>query len=517
MENKFKEIMPELVRNLGGNDNIVAATHCVSRLRLVIADINKVNLKDIDDLKYVKGTFKTDGQVHVVFGQEVTEAYKEFIAFAGIGSDRLASKEEFKKIANKNQSFIKRLMGHLNEIFIPLIPILVAGGLILALRNIFETQWQGEGSWAIVEIPFFKGLNDFLWIPAAAVFWFLPVFIVWSIFKKMGGSQPLGILIGLSLLVAMPSIYELNDAVKPGDPGTARPVDWQLIVDFFTKAPDQFQFPGWGSFPIKVGYTSQVIPAIGVAFLGVYTERFLNRYITPVLRQICVPLLTILFSFTMAMVVIGPVGFVIGTTISIIISLALTNSIAKYISAPIFGLLYAPLVVTGLHHSLNAVMVQNYSALGGSLFFPILAISNIAQGSACLMYGIIHRKNEKIKQTAFPACTSAWLGVTEPAMYGVNLKQMFPFLAACIGSAAGSTLAIAAGVTSNGIGNGGWLGTITIQPNSAVAGINTWVGTGWTWFLISATLATGVAMALTFVFSKLNWKIFKQNEVETVK
>ena len=102
-------------------------------------------------------------------------------------------------------------------------------------------------------------------------------------------------------------------------------------------------------------------------------------------------------------------------------------------------------------------------------------------------------------------------------MYGVNLKQMFPFLAACIGSAAGSTLAIAAGVTSNGIGNGGWLGTITIQPNSAVAGINTWVGTGWTWFLISAALATGVAMALTFVFSKLNWKIFKQNEVETVK
>ena len=140
MENKFKEIMPELVRNLGGNDNIVAATHCVSRLRLVIEDINKVNLKDIDNLKYVKGTFKTDGQVHVVFGQEVTEAYKEFIAFAGIGSNKLASKEEFKKIANKNQSFVKRMMGHLNEIFIPLIPILVAGGLILALRNIFETQ-----------------------------------------------------------------------------------------------------------------------------------------------------------------------------------------------------------------------------------------------------------------------------------------------------------------------------------------------------------------------------------------
>ena len=225
----------------------------------------------------------------------------------------------------------------------------------------------------------------------------------------MNGSQGLGIVLGLCLLVSLPSIYDLNNAingtVSPDAP--KKPVDWQLIVDFFTKAPGDFQFAGWGPFPIKVGYTSQVIPAIGVAFLGVYTERFLIRYVTPMLRQILVPLGTILFAYTMAMVVIGPLGFVVGTTISIIISLALTNEIAKYISAPIFGLFYAPLVVTGLHHSLNAVMVQNTGTLGGSLFFPILAISNIAQGAACLMFGIMNRKQEKIKETAFPTCASA--------------------------------------------------------------------------------------------------------------
>ena len=509
MKNKFQEIMPDLLEHLGGKENIVAATHCVSRLRLVLAQEDKVKLASIDQLKYVKGTFKTNGQIHIIFGQEVTEAYTEFVNFTGIGAQKMTSTTELKKIASQHQSKVKRLMTHLNEIFIPLIPILVAGGLILALRNIFETKW--DGNWAITEINFFKGLNDFLWIPASAIFWFLPVFIVWSIFKKMNGSQGLGIVLGLCLLVSLPSIYDLNNAingtVSPDAP--KKPVDWQLIVDFFTKAPGDFQFAGWGPFPIKVGYTSQVIPAIGVAFLGVYTERFLIRYVTPMLRQILVPLGTILFAYTMAMVVIGPLGFVIGTTISIIISLALTNEIAKYISAPIFGLFYAPLVVTGLHHSLNAVMVQNTGTLGGSLFFPILAISNIAQGAACLMFGIMNRKQEKIKETAFPACASAWLGVTEPAMYGINIKHMFPFVAGCIGSAAGATLAIAAGVTSNGIGNGAWLGTITIQPNSPVPGVNTWVGTGWTWFLLSGILASLTAMGLTMVFSKLNWRIFR--------
>lgn len=140
MKNKFQEIMPDLLEHLGGKENIVAATHCVSRLRLVLAQEDRVNLTSIDQLKYVKGTFKTNGQIHIIFGQEVTEAYAEFVNFTGIGAQKITSTTELKKIASQNQSKVKRLMTHLNEIFIPLIPILVAGGLILALRNIFETK-----------------------------------------------------------------------------------------------------------------------------------------------------------------------------------------------------------------------------------------------------------------------------------------------------------------------------------------------------------------------------------------
>lgn len=508
MNEKYSKIIPELIKDLGGVHNIAAATHCVSRLRLVLNDESKMDEKKIENLSICKGFFKVNGQVHIVIGQEVPDVFNAFIHYPGM-ENKSATAASIKTIGGQKQSFTKRMMNHLSEIFMPLIPLLVAGGLILGIRNILETQWV-DGVSAIAKVPFFKGLNDFLWIPACAVFWFLPVFIVWSIFKKMGGSQVLGILIGLSLLVSLPSLYALNDVLSglknPDgsviEGATARPVGWWMISDFFTSSYKEFSFDGWGSYPIKVGYTSQVIPAIGVAFLGVYAERFLNKKTPAVLRQIVVPLGTILFSYTLAMLVIGPVGFVIGTTISIILSLALTNSIAKYIVAPLFGFLYGPLVITGLHHTLNAIMTQNTGTLGGSLIFPMLALSNICQGAACLMYGIMNRKNEKIKQVAYPATTSAWLAVTEPAMYGVNLKNSFCFLAAMIGSAVSSTLVVAAGVTSNGIGNGAWLGVITIQPYSPVEGVTTWVGTGWTWFLVSGVLGTAITMGLTFVLAK---------------
>lgn len=491
---KYSNTISNLEKELGGVDNILAVTHCVSRLRLVLNDYDSIDVSKIENLEYVKGVFKVNGQLHVIFGQEVNDVYKEFVSLKGMSSKEMTA-SEVKTFGNIKEPFFKRIMNHLGEIFIPLIPILVCGGLILALRNILETKW--DGSWAIINIPFFNGLYEFLWIPACAIFWFLPVFIVWSIFKKMKGSQVMGILIGLSLLVAMPSTYDLTSSIEGGGK-----VGWNLITDFFTKTPSQFRFEGWGDYPIKVGYTSQVIPAIIVAFLGVYVERYLNKWVTPVLRQVVVPLLTILISFTAAMLVIGPIGFVLGTTISILFSFALTDPTGKYFAAPIFGLLYAPMVITGLHHTLNAVMVQNTATLGGDLIFPILAVSNICQGASCLMFGILNRKDLKAKETAFPACVSAWFGVTEPAMYGVNIKNKYPFIASCIGSAFGSTLLIASGVTSNGIGNGAWLGVLNMQANSLVSNVSTWPGTGFAWFAISGILGTAVSMGLTYALSK---------------
>ncbi|WP_425380400.1 PTS transporter subunit EIIC [Spiroplasma endosymbiont of Stenodema calcarata] len=319
----------------------------------------------------------------------------------------------------------------------------------------------------------------------------------------MGGSPVIGIIIGLTLL--LPPLVDIYSIA-----GKASNSLW-----IFNVAPT-FDFGAW-KFPWKVQYTGQVIPAIGIAFFGVYLEKGLNRIIPAVLKQIFVPLLTILLSFTVGLCLIGPLGYIIGSAISIGLSWTLINPIAKYFFGPILGLLYAPIVITGVHTMFNAVMIQNTAQIGGSFIFPILCMSNIAQGSATLMFTINNRNDPKIKEIGISATTSAWLGVTEPAMYGINLRFFYPFLGAIAGSTCGGLLLTVAGVTSNGIGNGAWLGVLSIQPFSQVEGVNTFVGTGFTWFLISGLLTMGVTMTLTWFLEKIPRFTRLRNEILQIK
>ena len=485
-KNKYEEEIKKLIPLLGGTKNISSAMHCVSRLRLVVHDTKLIDDKAIAKLDYSRGTMKLqNNQYHVVIGTDIDNYFKEFSKQTGINA---STKSEVKADAASNGSFWARMMQHFAEIFIPLIPALVAGGLILGIRNIFEADFNGYQ--IIAHSGFMKGLNDFLWIPAQAVFWYLPVTISWSIFKKMGGSEVLGIILGLSMLLPpLINVYGLS----------GNGLKWIWDMDLSKVG---FDFGNW-TFPWKISYTAQVLPAIGVAFAGVYIERMLNNFVTPVLKQIVVPLGVILLGYTLAMVVIGPIGWTIGTAVSFAVKWALTNTIAKYFFGPIFGLLYAPLVITGMHHMLNAVMIQNVTLIGGTMFFPILALSNIAQGAAALAFTMRHRKSRKMKQVGTSATTAAWLGVTEPAMYGINLRYMSPFLAAIVGSSLGSALIIVSGVSAAGIGNGAWLGALSIQANSKIHGVNTWPGTGQLWFLISGVLTAASTMFLTPLFGKI--------------
>ncbi|TCG11267.1 PTS transporter subunit EIIC [Mycoplasma todarodis] len=485
--NKYAAEITELITLLGGRDNVSSAMHCVSRLRLVVNDMTLVDDGAISKLASSRGTIKLqNNQYHVIIGADIPTYFKEFSKQTNISA---STKAELKNDAASNGTFLQRMMQHFSEIFIPLIPALVAGGLILGFRNILEANFNG---FVIVnESAFMKGVNDFLWIPAQAVFWYLPVTLSWSIFKKMGGSQVLGIIIGLSML--LPPLINTY-----GVSGGGKGVQWIWDMDL-----NKFGF-NFGSFkfPWKISYTAQVIPAIGVAFAGVYIERGLNRIVTPILKQIIVPLGVILGAYILAMVIIGPIGWTIGTAISFAVKWALTNPIAKFIFAPIFGLLYAPLVVTGMHHMLNAVMIQNTATIGGSLFFPILAISNIAQGAAALAFTLAHKKSEKMKQVGYSATTAAWLGVTEPAMYGINIRYIAPFIAGIIGSSVGALFVTIAGVSSAGIGNGAWLGTLSMQAQSGISGVHTWAGTGYLWFLIAASMAAAISIFVTLTLRK---------------
>lgn len=500
------DVVNQIVKGLGGTSNIQTGTHCVSRFRLVVKNNSLVDKKFLEEIQEVKGVFATNGQIHIVLGAGVEEYFKILSDDQNLRHLKQGNKETIKLAGANKLPWYQKMMIHFSEIFIPLIPALVAGGLILGFRNILETNWGTENSpYSFVEnSEFINGLNSFLWVPASAIFWYLPVALVWSVFRKMGGSPVLGIIIGLTLLVQLPNIYQVTGIAASKD----------LWIFNWILGDPEFQFGNW-KWPIKMAYTAQVIPALLVAFVGVYIERWINKITPNVIKQIVVPLVTVLLAYFLAMFIVGPFGYVIGYGISWIISWAVINPYAKWILVPIFGLLYAPLVVTGLHHALNAVMIQNTSQLGGSFIFPILAISNIAQGAAIIGFIIKERKNSKSIEIGIPSLISAWLGVTEPAMYGVNLKKIYPFVAATIASSIGALLLTIFGITSNGIGSGGVFGILSIQAKSSVSGINTLPGTGFLWFAITMVVVISIAIILSYIFSKI--KFFEKLEMKQDK
>ncbi|WP_286035173.1 PTS system trehalose-specific EIIBC component [Megamonas hypermegale] len=436
---KFTKDATSLLEYVGGKDNIRAITHCVTRMRFVLVDEKKADIKKIEALPSTKGTFTQAGQFQVIIGNEVSEYYNEFTKIAGIDG---VSKDAVKNAAKSNQTFIQRLMSNLAEIFTPLIPALICGGLILGFRSVIgDIKLLDNGTKTLVEnYQFFAGLYSFLWLIGEAIFHFLPVGIVWSITRKMGTTQILGIVLGLTL-------------VSP------------QLLNAFAVVPGA-QIPVWdfGIFQVEmIGYQSQVIPAILAAFILVYLEKFWRRVTPDYISMIVVPLMSLVPAVILAHVIVGPIGWAIGSFIANIVYAGLTSSFG-WIFAGIFGFFYAPLVITGLHHMTNAIDLQLMSQFNGTILWPMVALSNIAQGSAVLAMIFLQRKNERAKQVNVPACISCYLGVTEPALFGVNLKYGFPLVCGLVGSCIAAMISVSSGVMASSIGVGGIPGILSIKP-----------------------------------------------------
>jgi len=437
---KYEKDAKSLLNDVGGKENIKAVTHCVTRMRFVLVDPKKADIKKIEAIHTVKGTFTQSGQFQVIIGNDVSNFYKDFVGVSGIeGVDKSVLKES----AKDNQTWIQKLMTNIAEIFTPLIPALVCGGLILGFRNVIgDIKMFDDGTKTLVEISqFWSGLHSFLWLIGEAIFHFLPVGIVWSITKKMGTTQILGIILGLTL-------------VSP-----------QLLNAYGVASTATADIPVWDFGFAKVqmiGYQAQVIPAILAGFSLVYLERFWNRVIPSVVRLVVVPFLALLPAVLLAHTVLGPLGWQIGSFISDVIYNGLTSSFGV-VFAGVFGFLYAPLVITGLHHMSNAIDLALIGQFNGTILWPMIALSNIAQGSAVLAMVFLQRKNEQAKQVAIPSAISCYLGVTEPAMFGVNLKYVFPFVSAMIGSGLAAIISVGTGVMANSIGVGGIPGFLSIQ------------------------------------------------------
>jgi PTS system trehalose-specific IIC component len=463
---KYTDSAKELLEQVGGSDNISVVTHCATRMRFVLKDPKKADVKSVEQIDLVKGTFTQAGQFQVIIGNEVASFYNEFTKVSGVGDT--ASKDDAKEAAKQNMSVIQRMVAHLADIFTPLIPALVVGGLILGFRNLIgEIKMMDNGTKTLVELSqFWAGVHAFLWLIGEAIFHFLPVGITWAISRKMGTTQILGIVLGITLV----SPQLLNAYGVAG--GADIPV-W----DF-----------GFAQVEM-IGYQAQVIPAILAGFVLAYLELGLRKVIPNVISMIFVPFFALLPAVLIAHVVLGPIGWAIGSWISSIVYAGLTSSLG-WLFAAVFGFAYAPLVITGLHHMTNAIDLQLMSEFNGTNLWPMIALSNIAQGSAVVAMILLNRKNEKEKQVSVPAAISCYLGVTEPAMFGINLKYMFPFLAAMIGSSIAAIISVGTGVMANSIGVGGIPGILSIQVPDILS------------FGIAMIVAIVVPIVLTFTLSK---------------
>lgn len=466
---KYDNDVKRLLELVGGKENIQAVSHCMTRMRFVLIDPKKADEKAIEDLPSVKGTFTQAGQYQVIIGNDVSVFYNEFTKYAGIEG---VSKDAVKAAAKTNQNIAQKIMGTLGEIFAPLIPALICGGLVLGFRNVVgEINFFNNGTQSLADISqFWSGMYNFLWLIGEAVFHLLPVGIVWSITKKMGTTQILGIILGLTL------------------------VSSQLLNGFSVSSTPADEIPVWdfGFFQVEmIGYQGQVIAAMMAGFVLVYLEKFFKKICPEVISMIVVPFCSLVPAVIIAHTIVGPIGWTIGNAIGDVVYAGLTSDF-RFLFAAVFGLLYAPLVMTGLHHMTNAIDSQLLNTPAKStILWPMIALSNIAQGSSVLAMSVLQKKNERAQQINVPACISCYLGVTEPALFGVNLKYVFPLVCGMIGSCCAAMISVGFGVEALSIGVGGLPGILSIKPEY------------WGLFLLAMAVAIIVPFTLTFIVGRI--------------
>ncbi|MBW9298769.1 MAG: sucrose-specific PTS transporter subunit IIBC [Lactococcus raffinolactis] len=462
-----KEVAKRVAAALG-EDNLVAAAHCATRLRLVVKDTANIDQAALDDDADLKGTFEANGQYQIIVGPgDVNTVYKELVAITGVGE---VSKDELKDVANTETNPLMKLIKVLSDIFVPLIPVLVAGGLLMALNNVLTGQGL-FGPQSIVEmVPGIQGFAEIVNLMASAPFAFLPILIGFSATKRFGGNPYLGAAAGMMLV--MPSLvngYGVAEAIASN------------------------KMPYWDVFGFKIaqaGYQGQVLPVIGVAWILATLEKFFHKHLKNAIDFTFTPMLAVIITGFVTFAVVGPVlrGISNGMTDGLV---WLVNTLGG-VGYGIFGLGYSAIVLTGLHQSFPAIetsLLADIAKTGGDFIFPIAAAANVAQGAATFAIFFL-TKNEKQKGLASSSAFSAMLGITEPAMFGVNLKLKFPFFIGLGAAGIASTIMGFAGVRGVSLGPAGIIGFIAIKPASIPM------------FMLGIAVSFVLAFLATYIYGK---------------
>lgn len=456
----YKKVASQVIEAVG-RDNMVAAAHCATRLRLVLKDDQKIDQAALDNNADVKGTFKTNGQYQIIIGPgDVNFVYDELIKQTGLSE---ASTEDLKQIAAGNQKFnpVMAFIKLLSDIFVPIIPALVAGGLLMALNN-FLTSAGLFGTKALVETyPAIKGLSSMIQVMSAAPFIFMPVLVGISAAKRFGANQFLGAAVGMIMTT----------------PGLIEGKYWNIF----------------GLHVSQTNYYYQVIPVLAAVYILSVLEKWLHKKLPDAVDFTFTPLISLMVTGFLTFVIVGPVmrG----------LSDAITNGIVwlydtlGFVGTGVFGLLYSPIVLTGLHQAFPAIETQLITAFTqnhtgyGDFIFVVASMANVAQGAACFAVFML-TKNKKMKGLSSSATVSALLGITEPALFGVNLKLRFPFFCALIGSGIASAIAGLTHVIAVSLGSAAFLGFLSINAKSIPL------------YVMCELISFAVAFALTFFYGK---------------
>lgn len=460
----YNTIAKEVIKNVGGKDNIISAMHCATRLRLRLKDYDKVNEAALTDVDQVKGVFLANDQYQIIFGSgTVNLVTEQVLKEADLGS---APAEPVQK--EKEGNVIMRFVKVLSDIFVPIIPAIVAGGLLMGLNNVLTAQGLFVAGKSLIEVmPQFAGLASFINTCAAAPFTFLPVLIGISATKKFGGNPYLGAAIGMVM-------------VSP-----------DLLNAYSVATAAEIPVWNWMGLEVQaIGYQGTVLPVLAVSWILANLEKRLHKITPSWLDNLTTPLLSVLITAALTFLFVGPIMRTAGDMLASGLSW-LYNTLGV-LGGAIFGLLYAPITITGMHHSFTAIETQLIAAAettGGSFIFPIASMNNVAQGAAVLAV-LFMTKNEKLKSLCTASGISALLGITEPAMFGVTLKLKYPFYAALIGSACGSAWMAATRTLALAMGAAGLPGFISIAPQS------------WVNFFIGLGISIAVSFIMTVILMK---------------
>lgn len=451
-----KEIAKQVIAAVGGKENINSVAHCATRLRIMVKDQSKVNKDEVENIEKVKGAFYNSGQFQIIFGTgTVNKIFEEVVGLGAVEGSTGEMKEESKQQGNVFQRMIRTF----GDIFVPIIPVLVATGLFMGLRGLL-TQEQVLAVFGMVPTDISPNFLLYTEVLTDTAFAFLPALVAWSSFKVFGGSPVIGIVLGLMLVnPALPNAYEVAG-------GTVDPITM------------------FGFIPV-VGYQGTVLPAFIAGFVGAKLERWIRKYVPETLDLLVTPFMTLLIMSILSLFIIGPIfhsleEVILNATIWV---LALPFGLAGLI----LGAVNQLIVVTGIHHLFNFMEIQLLANTGVNPYNGIITASVAAQGGAALAVGM-KTKSKKLKALAYPSTLAAFLGITEPAVFGINLRYIKPFIFGLVGGGVGGFFASLVGLEATGM-------SLTVIPGTLL-----YLNGQILLYVLTNIIAIGVAFVLTYLF-----------------